>query len=142
MRISAAIAFLLGVCATLLAVLVFKPEQVLHADALNSGGFVGVAGNAQPGARDVLWLVDVKSDTPKLCIYEVKEGRLSLIAARNVKYDFMYDQFPATRDAQTPSVQDVFKDTEKKRQEERKPPPPPAGGTGSTTGGGGQTTGK
>lgn len=120
MRISLAIAFLLGVCATLLAVLVFRPPQVLFADSSSATGYVAVAGNAQPGARDVLWLVDVKSDTPKLVQYESKEGRLALVCARNIKYDFVYDQYP--KDGQTPSVAQVAKDTEQLRKEQGKKP--------------------
>ena len=119
------VVFVLGVCTALLAVLVFRPAPPLFADTSSAVGFVGVAGNAQPGARDVLWLMDVRTDTPRLCIYELREGRLALIASRNIKYDFMYDEFP--RGQHTPPVDAVFKDTEKQREAQRKPPPKPGG---------------
>jgi hypothetical protein len=120
LRISLAIAFLLGVCATLLAVLVFRPPQVSFADSSSSAGFVAVAGNAAPGAHDVLWLVDTKSDTPRLTMYESKEGKLALVHTRNIKYDFMYDEFP--KGGQQPSVAQVFKDTEQQRKDQAKKP--------------------
>jgi hypothetical protein len=122
LRTSLAVAFLLGVCATLLAVDVFRPAplQAVRADSSTGAGFVGVAGNAQPGARDILWLIDTRNDTPHLCLYEVKEGRLSLVAARNVKYDFMYDWYPAAKDSQTPSVEQAFKETEQARKDRAK----------------------
>lgn len=130
MRTNFAIAFLLGVCATLLAVLVFRPAPAapLFADAVNAGGFVGVAGNSQPGAKDILWLVDAKGDTPRLCVYEVREqGRLTLLSARNIKYDFQLDKWPTAKDAQSPAVEDVRKiirDAAAAAEEAKKQQPP------------------
>ncbi len=130
MRINYLIAFMLGVIACLLAVLVFgNPPATLHAQtADDGGGFVVATANTQPGAKDILWLLNAtERGAPRLCVYEVREGRMALLFSRNVTYDFMYDQFPGRSDSQSPSVEEVFKETKKKREDERKAP---TGGAG------------
>jgi hypothetical protein len=121
MRTSHAIAFLLGVSATLLAVLVFRPLQVIEAQAASSGGgFVAVSNGGNPGGRDILWLVDTKDR--RLLVYELAEqDHLYLRTARNIEYDFLLDQWPAAN-RHTPSVEQVFKATEEKRKRQQPPP--------------------
>jgi len=124
MRLQVTIAFLLGVVATLLAVLVFAPHnQIVLADGQGmtsaGGGMFGITGNADPGGKNLLWIVDSKSDTPRLCLYEWENGRLLLHAARNIRYDFMYDQFPGKPNAHRPTVEEVYKETEQQRQKNR-----------------------
>lgn len=130
MRIQHVTAFFLGVIATLLGVLVFgqPPAPLFAQTAGEGGGFVAATANTQPGAKDILWLVNAsEKGAPRLCVYEVRENRISLMFARNLTYDFMYDQYPARPDAHVPSVEEVFRETKKKREDERKPS---GGGTG------------
>lgn len=121
MRLQVTIAFFLGVIATLLAVIVFGPRsEVVYAQSSSgTGGFVGVTGNATPGGRNILWLVEASSDTPHLALYEWEGGRLRLHASRNIRYDFMFDQWPAKSNAQDPSVQEAYDKTEKQRKRGR-----------------------
>lgn len=122
MRIQVTIAFLLGIIATLLAVLVFGDRGgVALADSGASGQVLAVSGNNNPGANNFLWLVDAKSDTPHLTLYEWQGKRLVLQAARNIKYDLAFDQFPGTASAQKPTVQEAFRQTEKARKDSRRP---------------------
>ena len=136
MRVKLTIAFLLGVASSLVAVDVFRPSQPTYADAIQSGGFVAVAGNAQPGSKDLLWLVDAKSDTPHLVCYQLDQGRLQIAAARNIRYDFMLDVWPVNGQPQSPTVKEVFDITK---------PSTPKGGGGGGAGGatppGGSTAG-
>lgn len=130
MRVNYLIAFLLGVIASLLGMLVFgqAPAPLFAQTAEGGNGYIAATANTQPGARDLLWLVNAtEKGAPRLCVYEAKEGRFSLLFARNVAYDFMYDQYPGRPDAHNPTVEEVFKETKKKREEERKPPPPAGG---------------
>ena len=124
MRTNYMIAFLLGVIATLLGALVFgNPPQAAFAQSVDSGGgFVaGTANYFENGGRNQLWVLNAtERGAPKLCLYEAREGRFSLVFARNLTYDFMYDQYPARADAQVPSVQEVFRETKQKQDDARK----------------------
>jgi hypothetical protein len=93
-----------------------RPE-VAHAQSAGGGGSIfGVTGNTQPGAKDVLWLIDARTDEPRLVVYENKEaGRLTLLAARNIKYDLMYDQYPGAANAHRPTVDQVRKEVTRSR---------------------------
>ena len=122
MRVNLAIAFLLGVIGSMLAVLVFRPPQLTFADAVTAPGYVAVAGNAQPGSKDVLWLVDTKSDTPHLVVYSLDGGRLSILAARNIRYDFQLDVWPTNGMPQSPTVQEVYSATKEARDKAKLPP--------------------
>lgn len=123
MRIQLVIAFTLGIIAALLGVLVLgerRPEVAYAQAAAGGGGIFGVTGNTQPGAKDILWLIDARTDEPRLLIYENKEaGRLQLLAARNIKYDLMYDQYPGTASAQRPSVEQVRKEVTRNRNRKK-----------------------
>jgi hypothetical protein len=110
MRKNVAIAFLLGLLiATYGSMLLRAPQAPVQADAIHDGGYVGVAGNAQPGAKDIMWLVDTHGDSPHLVCYQLDQGRLMIAAARNIRYDFMLDQWPINGAPQDPTVQAVFK---------------------------------
>ncbi len=124
MRTTHAIAFLLGVCAALLAVLVFRPVQVIEAQSVMSNGpFVAVSSAGQPGGRDLLWLVDTRGEDTKLCVYELAEqDHLYLRSARNIRYDFMFEQFPAASHKHTPPVKDVFEQMREKLKQQKPPP--------------------
>lgn len=134
MRVNHVIAFLLGVIATLLAVIVFaNPPAPLFAQTVgDGGGFVAATANYyENGGRNLLWLINAtEKGAPRLCLYEAQAGRFSLVFARNITYDFMYDQYPARADAQIPSVQDVFNETKKKREKEREATGSPVGEKG------------
>jgi hypothetical protein len=125
-RVTHAIAFLLGVIATFLAVLVFKPMEVTWAQASSGGGqLVAVSNGGNPGGRDMLWLVDSKEK--RLLVYELAEQEhLYLRAARDIQYDWQLDQFPTAAGRHTPSVTEVFKLTEPKRKQAQ-PPGKPGG---------------
>ena len=118
------IAFLLGVIAALLGALVFgNPPQTALAQAVDSGGgyVMGTDNYFENGGRNQLWVLNAtERGAPKLCLYEAREGRFSLVFARNLTYDFMYDQYPARADAQVPSVQEVFRETKQKQEDARK----------------------
>ncbi len=132
MRTQLVIAFLLGAAVALLATLVFtdRSAQPTYAQsAAGGGGFFGVTANTQPGSQDIIWLIDGRTDTPRLNVYEIKSGRLNLVSARNIKYDFQLDEFPPK--TQQPSVKEVYEETEKARKDARRGP----GGTGGAGGG-------
>jgi hypothetical protein len=136
MRTQIVIAFLLGITVTLLAVLVFGQRTPALAQGAgsgvnsgsisgaggggsSSGGMIGVPGTGTPGGENILWLVDAKGDTPRLCIYEWTGKKLLLRIARNIRYDFMMDNWPDKGRAQEPSVKDVYNKTEKLRKDAR-----------------------
>lgn len=126
MRLQLLIAFLLGVIATLLGVLVFGhgPAPLYAQSVDNHGGFaMGTANYFENGGKNQLWLVDTREKAaPHLCLYEARENGLTLKYARNIQYDFMMDQWPTREDAQSPSVTEAYNMTEKKRKEARQPP--------------------
>ena len=127
MRIQILIAFLLGVIATLLAVLVFGHGPLpTYAQTVDPGGgyVMGTSNYGEQGGRNMIWLLNAtEKGAPHLCLYEANAGRLSLVFSRNVTYDFMFDQYPGTETSQSPSVSEVFKETKKKRDESRTPAP-------------------
>jgi hypothetical protein len=116
MRANFAIAFLLGVISTLLAVLVFRPAAPTFADAIASTPMLGVAGNAQPGAKDILWLVDANAGSPRLLLYQYDTGRLVLLGTRAISYDMRPEQYSPTGGSQEPAVQKMKEDTEPKKK--------------------------
>jgi hypothetical protein len=116
-------AFLLGVIATFLGILVFgappRPTQAQTVDA--GGGYVVGTVPLDPAGRNFVWVLNAADKgSPRLAMYEAKETGLILKFSRNLTYDFLYDQFPARADSHIPSVEDVFRETKKKRDEERK----------------------
>ena len=123
LRIQYVTAFLLGVIATFLGVIVFEaPRQPLSAQTVDGGGGY-VVGTAQvdPAAKNFVWVLNAtERGSPRLCIYEARETSIALKYARNLTYDFWYDQFPARADSHIPAVQDVMNENKKKREAERK----------------------
>jgi hypothetical protein len=137
LRIQLVIAFLLGVIATLLSVIVFGHGPApLYAQTIDSGGggfVMGTSNYGEQGGKNMIWILNAtERNAPHLALYEANAGRLSLVFERNVSYDFMFDQYPGREDSQSPSVSEVFRDTKKTREEGRTPtgastPPPPPG---------------
>ncbi|GIW71592.1 MAG: hypothetical protein KatS3mg102_1134 [Planctomycetota bacterium] len=118
MRLQLVIAFLLGIIAALLGVLVFgqpAAQPVWAQTAAGAGGLFGVTANTDPGSTNMIWLIDTRTEDPKLSIYEMRESRLNLVAVRNIKYDQMYDQYPGQPNAQRPSVDQVRKEVMQRR---------------------------
>jgi hypothetical protein len=137
LRINYVIAFLLGVIASLLGVIVFGngPMPTFAQTSDSGGGFVAATANAEAGGKNILWLLNAtERNAPRLCVYEAKEGKMTLAFSRNLTYDFMYDQYPGRADAHIPSVSEVYKETKQKRDEERKAAQPTGGTTGSPPG--------
>lgn len=125
MRTQQAIAFLLGVIATLLGAIVFgnAPAPIQAQTVSSNGGYIAATANYfENGGRNMLWLVSFEKGSPHLCLYEAKEGNIALKYARNLTYDFMFDQYPSTQGSHTPSVKEVYDVTEKARKEARKEP--------------------
>jgi hypothetical protein len=83
-----------------------------------AGNMTAVTGNTDSQARDLLYLVDTTAKS--LCVYECQGGRLNLVAARNIKFDFLLDEWrPRT---QKPSVKEVYDETRKKIKKGTTPP--------------------
>jgi hypothetical protein len=119
-RVQITLAFLLGIAVTFMAVLVFTPRNGVEAQATaSSNGMVGISATPAVGGGNYLWLVNARSDTPRLCLYEWSGNRLKLNAARNITYDFMFDQYPSRSGSHDPSVRDVFKETSKQRKDSK-----------------------
>ena len=111
MRVQVSIAFLLGIIATLLAVMVFTPQQPL-VQAQTSGqtsGLTAVTGASDAGARNNIWLVDQSTDTPRLAMYEWDGNRMTLHTVRNIRYDMQLDQWPTQDRAHRPTVREIFR---------------------------------
>lgn len=120
MRLSLSIAFLLGMTTAFLGVLALgpRPDPVLAQASSSGGNMVAVGGNSEPGGRQLLWVIDAKSDTPHLALYEWEGSRLVLQASRNIKYDLEFDQFPGGA-AQRPTVAEAYKEVEKARKQQK-----------------------
>lgn len=66
---------------------------------------LAVTGNYQSDTRDLLYIYDTRSQ--RMVIYEYNNGRLSIVAARNTRYDLKLDEWRPGQ--QTPSVKSVRK---------------------------------
>jgi uncharacterized protein (UPF0333 family) len=80
-------------------------------------GLVAVTGNTEAQNRDLVWVFDPKAKS--LCVYDLVGGRLQLVAARNIKFDLLLDEWRPG--SQTPGVKDVYNETKKKRAGEEPP---------------------
>jgi hypothetical protein len=133
LRVQLLIAFLLGVIAAFLGALVLGhgPSPIYAQTVDPGGGYVmGTSNYGEQGGKNMIWVLNAtEKAAPKICLYEANAGRLNLVFARNIAYDFLYDQYPGREDSQAPSVSEVFKETKKKRDESRQPAgnPPPGG---------------
>ena len=115
MKKEVAIAFFAGVVVTLMIAFLtgsFHQHPVLAQTSSSAGAFVGVTGNYQSQTRDLLYLID--SNTKRLALYGYNNGRLELMAVRNIKYDFQLDEWRPK--SQRPSPFDIFKETEGKKK--------------------------
>ena len=81
------------------------------ADAASASGSISaMTGNIESQSRDILYVID--TDAKSICVYDYQGGKLNLVAARNIKFDLMLDEWrPRT---QSPSVKEVYEETRKK----------------------------
>ena len=113
---------LLLVIIGLLAALIFSVNSsqsgALAGTSSGGGSLAAVTGNTDSQARDLLYVIDTEART--LCVYEYLGGKLNLAAARNIKFDFMLDEWrPRT---QKPSVKDIYDEVRKKIKKDSTPP--------------------
>jgi hypothetical protein len=91
---------------------------VVAGNGSSSGGVTAVTGNTDSQSRDLLYVIDTTART--LCVYEYLGGKLNLAAARNIKFDFMLDEWrPRT---QKPSVKEIYDEVRKKIKKDSTPP--------------------
>jgi hypothetical protein len=90
---------------------------VVAGTADSAGSLAAVTGNTESQSRDLLYIVDGQGKS--LCVYEFMGRKLNLVAARNIKFDLLLDEWRPN--SQTPSVKDVYKETQKKTKEDTKP---------------------
>lgn len=84
----------------------------------SSGGVAAVTGNTDSQSRDMLYVIDTKAKS--LCVYDYTGGRLNLVAARNIKFDLMLDEWRPR--SQKPSVKEIYDETRKKIKGSTTPP--------------------
>ena len=105
---------LLLVIAGLLVALIISVNSsrtvVVAGTESSSGGISAVTGNTDSVSRDLLFVVDTTSKS--LCVYEYMGGRLNMVAARNIKFDLMLDEWRPR--SQKPSVKEIYDETRKK----------------------------
>ena len=113
------------VIAGLLVVLIVSVNSsrtpVIAGTGATAGNIAAVAGNTDGSARDILYVVDTEART--LCVYDYNGGRLNLVAARNIKFDLMLDEW--VPGSQQPGVKDIYKETRKKIEGGTPPSEPP-----------------
>ena len=112
MKSQLAIAFLLGAVVALAGALVFGRAGFLpeaRADTGQGGSLTGVTGLVTGGNREIIWVLD--GENQRLCAYDINNNRLTLLCARNIRYDMKLDQYPPG-DRQTPTVREIFEQTE------------------------------
>jgi len=115
MRSDVIVAFFSGVVLTLLIVLLMRGENPIYAQTANSaGGFVAVTGAGVTDQHDYLYLVDTESK--RVLAYDYQNRVLNLMAARNIRYDLMLDEWRPN--SQRPSVLEVFRQTEGQKKKE------------------------
>jgi hypothetical protein len=118
-RTQLVIAFLLGTVAALLLVLVTTngrgafPEAFAQTAANNRLVVVGGNGGSQQN-RDTIFVID--SETKRLAVYQLNNGKLSLMAVRNLTYDMEFEEYanPKAGGPQDPTVRAVQEHVKKK----------------------------
>ncbi len=90
---------------------------VVAGTSSGAGSIAAVTGNTESQSRDLLYVVDTQGKS--LCVYEYLGRKLNLVAARNIKFDLLLDEWRPR--SQTPSVKDVYKETQKKTKENTQP---------------------
>lgn len=104
------VAFLLGAVVALAGALVVTNGRLpeAHAQTAGNSDYVCIAGNGgQQQNRDTLFVLDSKAS--RLAIYQLNNGRLSLMAVRNMLYDLKFEEYsnPSGGGKQQPSVKEV-----------------------------------
>lgn len=105
---------LLLVIAALLVALIISVNSsrtvVVAGTESSSGGIAAVTGNTDSQSRDLLYVIDTSGKS--LCVYEYLGGKLNLVAARNIKFDLLLDEWRPR--SQKPSVKEIYDETRKK----------------------------
>ena len=105
---------LLMVIAALLVALIISVNSsrtvVVAGTESSSGGIAAVTGNTDSQSRDLLYVIDTGGKC--LCVYEYLGGKLNLVAARNIKFDLLLDEWRPR--SQKPSVKEIYDETRKK----------------------------
>lgn len=113
--------FLMVVIVALLVALIFSVNSsrtVLVAGTSGAAGNVtAVTGNTESQALDLLYVVDTQAKT--VCVYQYRGNILNLVAARNIKFDLLLDEWGNT---QSPSVKEVYNKVQKKIRGSTSPP--------------------
>ena len=103
------LSFLLGaVVALFAALLVVAGGRLPEARAqgmANQDMLVTVGNGGQQQNRDTLFIVDSKS--MRLAIYQLNNGKLTLMAVRNIIYDLKFEEFSTPGQKQAPGVKEV-----------------------------------
>ncbi len=114
------VAFLLGVVVALTAALVVTAGRGLpEARAQSSGNneLLAMVGNGgQQQNRDTIFIIDSKSS--RLAVYQLNNGRLSLLYVRNMLYDLKLEEYAndkAGTGKQSPGVGEIKEFVEKKK---------------------------
>ena len=105
---------LLLVIIGLLAALIFSVNSsqsgAVAGTGSGAGSIAAVTGNTDSQSRDLLYVIDTEAKS--LCVYDCLGGKLNLIAARNIKFDLLLDEWRPR--SQKPSVKEVYDETRKK----------------------------
>ena len=99
----------------LLAVLIFsinssRSPVIAGSSGMAAGGLMAIAANTEQGNRDLVYVIDTNAKS--MAVYECYANRLNLVAARNIKFDLLLDEWRPR--SQKPSVEEVYKETRKK----------------------------
>jgi hypothetical protein len=117
-RTQLTVAFLLGMVVALTGALVATAGRSVIPEARAQGAnqdMLVVAGNGgQQQNRDTVFVIDSKST--RMAIYQLNNGRLSLLAIRNMMYDLKYEEYsnPSGGGKQSPAVKEVAAEVQKK----------------------------
>lgn len=103
------VSFLLGACVALFAALLVTlggrlPEARAQGLA-NQDMLITVGNGGQQQNRDTLFVIDSKS--MRLAIYQLNNGKLTLMAVRNIIYDLKFEEFSTPGQKQAPGVKEV-----------------------------------
>lgn len=114
--------FLMLVIIGLLVALIFSVNSsktiVVGATGSASSGIAAVTGNTESQARDLLYVIDTQAKI--LCVYQHTGNALNLVAARNIKFDLLLDEWRPK--SQNPSVKDIYNEARKKIKSSSSPP--------------------
>jgi hypothetical protein len=109
---------IIGLLVALIVSINSSRSVVVAGTGSSSGGVAAVTGNTDSQSRDLLYVID--TDAKSLCVYEYLGGRLNMVAARNIKFDLLLDEWRPR--SQKPSVKEIYEETRKKIQKDSTPP--------------------